>query len=528
MRKKLFLISLPLLGLFLIPNSSHADKVFTGPYPRYQNCPAITGLPDKYDPRSFILPIRNQHSFDNHHNQSICWSYAGNDMFSFSEQKHLGILNTYSPNYTNHLTAPDLYTPSVDTINNPNFDDERTSLNDGGNQAAPGVLSMLGLNPVLEHDFPSTDEHGDATSEVSTKQYSFEDFDKIKSKANNHVTVTDVNRVGAIDSPCVFNSRINELKNEIITNGAVGYSFDATQVYERTSDDQVSSWNPKTNSLFNSANDSTVAAINHATALVGFDDNYSRNNFNGNQQPTQNGAFIVRNSWGKDFGDQGYFYVSYEDYYIDANAGAASFNVQKSTQIQQDSAVSLQQTSPRGNLFYPAFPEGLEKSVDINATGNLVIASNYKHSHKALNLDAVAIDIAKKNTNYEVYLLDKIDTKQTDLGFLAFKTPILKGFEAKQGLHKKQLCHQIAIAKDQNYTLLIIQRPVDQTPISHDQAIFVSSNRSTQYLHLDESFYGFINNQNKITHWNDFSDVVTRAPHFSAHSVSPFLFAYTK
>ena len=49
----------------------------------------------------------------------------------------------------------------------------------------------------------------------------------------------------------------------------------------------------------------------HAVAIVGWDDNYSRNNFK--NAPMGDGAWIVRNSWGPFWGDNGYFYVSYYD-----------------------------------------------------------------------------------------------------------------------------------------------------------------------------------------------------------------------
>lgn len=58
---------------------------------------------------------------------------------------------------------------------------------------------------------------------------------------------------------------------------------------------------------------------NHDIVIVGWDDDYSRENFN--QKPAYDGAFICRNSWGEDFGDDGYFYVSYAD----ANLG--NYNV---------------------------------------------------------------------------------------------------------------------------------------------------------------------------------------------------------
>lgn len=50
---------------------------------------------------------------------------------------------------------------------------------------------------------------------------------------------------------------------------------------------------------------------NHDSVIVGWDDNYPRGNFNMELQG--DGAFICTNSWGEDFGDQGYFYVSYYD-----------------------------------------------------------------------------------------------------------------------------------------------------------------------------------------------------------------------
>lgn len=52
---------------------------------------------------------------------------------------------------------------------------------------------------------------------------------------------------------------------------------------------------------------------NHAVTIVGWDDNYSRNNFYGLSQDKGDGAWIVKNSWGNDWEDKGYFYVSYYD-----------------------------------------------------------------------------------------------------------------------------------------------------------------------------------------------------------------------
>lgn len=52
--------------------------------------------------------------------------------------------------------------------------------------------------------------------------------------------------------------------------------------------------------------------VNHAVSIVGWDDNYSKENF-GLHKPQKDGAWIAKNSWGEAFGDKGYFYISYEN-----------------------------------------------------------------------------------------------------------------------------------------------------------------------------------------------------------------------
>ena len=50
---------------------------------------------------------------------------------------------------------------------------------------------------------------------------------------------------------------------------------------------------------------------NHDVLIIGWDDTYSAKNFV--KQPPVDGAFLCQNSWGDDFGENGYFYVSYAD-----------------------------------------------------------------------------------------------------------------------------------------------------------------------------------------------------------------------
>ncbi len=65
-------------------------------------------------------------------------------------------------------------------------------------------------------------------------------------------------------------------------------------------------------------NNSKGKRNNHIVLLAGWDDNFSRDNFN--SKPEKDGAWLVKNSWGKDWGDKGYFWMSYEQLLFCATA----------------------------------------------------------------------------------------------------------------------------------------------------------------------------------------------------------------
>ncbi len=82
----------------------------------------------------------------------------------------------------------------------------------------------------------------------------------------------------------------------------------------------------------------------HAVTIVGWDDNYSRSNFKAlNGRPKGNGAWLVKNSWGTDFGFSGYFWISYYDATL---TGGAAFDVVPAETYdkiyQHDGGVTLQ------------------------------------------------------------------------------------------------------------------------------------------------------------------------------------------
>ena len=65
---------------------------------------------------------------------------------------------------------------------------------------------------------------------------------------------------------------------------------------------------------------------NHGVTIVGWNDRYPSKYFHGSYgRPPGPGAFLVRNTWGPDFGDGGYFWVSYYDRSFAREQGLGGF-----------------------------------------------------------------------------------------------------------------------------------------------------------------------------------------------------------
>lgn len=59
-----------------------------------------------------------------------------------------------------------------------------------------------------------------------------------------------------------------------------------------------------------------VKKTNHMVTVIGWDDNYSAQNFKASCRPSKDGAWLVKNSWGRNWGNSGYFWISYQDFHV--------------------------------------------------------------------------------------------------------------------------------------------------------------------------------------------------------------------
>jgi C1A family cysteine protease len=137
---------------------------------------------------------------------------------------------------------------------------------------------------------------------------------------------------------------------------------------------------------------------NHAVAIVGWDDNYSRYNFS--TVPPGDGAFIIKNSWGSGWGENGYFYVSYYD-----------------SKIGTDNAI-FNDVDPNTNYdrIYQYDPLGWVLSIGYGS--NTAWFSNVFNSTGNEKLESVSLYTASPNSSYEIYVYTNVSSLPTS-GVLA-------------------------------------------------------------------------------------------------------------
>ena len=213
----------------------------------------INALPAKYDlrERMRISSIRNQGRY------GTCWAF--------------GALTAME----SALLPESTYLFSVDHMSMSNS--FSMTQFDGGEYTMGMAYLAAWQGPVYEKDDP----YGDGKSDDSLAEV-------------KHVQEMRI----------IASKDISAIKNAVFKYGGVQTSL-YSSIQSPTS--STAHYNSATNSYCYIG----TAKPNHEVVIIGWDDNYSKNNFT---VPLEgDGAFICQNSWGNEFGDNGIFYVSYYD-----------------------------------------------------------------------------------------------------------------------------------------------------------------------------------------------------------------------
>lgn len=182
---------------------------------------------------------------------------------------------------------------------------------------------------------------------------------------------------------------------------------------------------------------------NHDVLIIGWDDGYPAENFIA--KPKANGAFICQNSWGTSFGDDGVFYVSYEDTVIGKN-GVAYSKVE-----QTDNYDSIYQSDLCGWVGQL----GYESEVCYFAN---VYQAKEDEEVKAVGFYAVGPD-----TSYEIGITENFESSASLMG----EELEQKGDLDEPGYYTIELEEPIAVKKGQKFAAIAkIRTPGTDYPVA--------------------------------------------------------------
>jgi len=306
--------------------------------------------PNNYDLRDYI-DIGVEHQY----NYGICYAFAS-----------LTSLETYlALNYGEYYDFSELHFATSMCLQDNYYSSINDALHQGGNFAHFTLYTQKDKSLVLEQLMPMSTYRMLSGYTLSSRLTN--DFNTINNSFYSLVKVNDTKSypqfVGnkANYSSSELAKFRNDIKYHIMNYGALtagiysGSSFNNNTInYCITNDALVTDQN--------TINDN----INHLISIVGWDDNYDANG-----AWTNKGAYLCLNSWGTDFGQDGYFYVSYDDYFIESTIQGVA-NATLSTTNAKISTISSHQykTTMFTHSYSESFPTTFSANI-INTAHNV-------------------------------------------------------------------------------------------------------------------------------------------------------------
>lgn len=182
--------------------------------------------------------------------------------------------------------------------------------------------------------------------------------------------------------------------------------------------------------------------VNHAVTIVGWDDTYSKENFPSASGVNNDGAWIVKNSYGKNWGKNGYFYLSYEDKSI--------------TNLVSNTAM----TTPAypNNYFYDGAAAGTFTFPSTTINNGYYVSNIFKATAgngKDEELGEIVTAVPQDNTDFQIQVYtDLKNTSDPTSGTPAYAEPV-DYTQPLAGIHTIHLNTPVKIPQGTFYSVVI-------------------------------------------------------------------------
>ncbi len=232
------------------------------------------------------------------------------------------------------------------------------------------------------------------------------------------------------------------------------------------------------NDDYASLNHNDKKTSNHSNVLVGWDDNFSKDYFAEDNKPSNDGAWLLCNSWGTSYGEDGYIWISYEDESIEFYGWLFCFE-------DNDNYETNYQYDTTGWSFNVA----ADDFTDSSAASKTAYISNVFTANEDEQLEAVSFYTTDAGTEYEISVYTDVTDGNPVSGKLAYSGQ--SGKEEYAGYHTIELDNAVPLKEGMQFSVVIkLMNPEYAYPIAAEGMLMDDANAEPQYLgNGGESYY---------------------------------------